>query len=78
METITLRAHFDGKQILLNDPYELQPNTNLLVLVITPPDAEQTAWLTLSAQGLNAAYGADEPDYPATLIKEPNPAYEAG
>ena len=78
METITLRAHFDGKQILLNDPYELQPNTNLLVVVIPPPDAEQRAWLTLSAQGLNAAYGADEPDYPTTLIKEPNPAYEAG
>ncbi len=41
METIALRAHFDGKQILLNDPYELQPNTNLLVLVIPLPDAEQ-------------------------------------
>ena len=78
METIALRAHFDGKQILLNDPYELQPNTNLLVLVIPLPDAEQRAWLTLSAQVLNAAYGADEPYYPTTLIKEPNPAYETG
>ncbi len=78
MKPITLRAYFDGKQILLQDPYELQPNTNLLVLVIRPPDAEQWAWLTLSARRLNAAYGDDEPDYPTTLIKEPNPAYETG
>lgn len=78
METITLRAHFDGKKILLDDPYDLQPDTNLLVVVIRQPSEEQTEWLTLSAQGLNAAYGADEPDYPVTLIKEPNPTYEAG
>jgi hypothetical protein len=78
METITLRAHFDGKQILLDDPYELQPNTNLLVTVIRIPDAEQKAWLKLSAQGLSAAYGDEEPEYPLSLIREPNPNYETG
>lgn len=78
METITLRAHFDGEQILLDDPYELRPNTNLFVVVIKLPDAEQSAWLKLSAQGLNAAYGDEEPEYPLTMIKEPNPTYETG
>lgn len=78
METITLRAHFDGNQILLDDPYELRPNTHLLVMVIHTPDAEQAAWLKLSAQGLSAAYGDDDPDYPLTLVKEPNPTYETG
>ena len=78
METIILRAHFDGKQILLDDPYELSPNTNLLITVIHLPTAEQKAWLELSAQGLSAAYGDDEPDYPLTLVKEPNPTYETG
>ena len=78
METITLRAHFDGKQILLDDPYELLPNTHLLVTVIHVPNAEQKAWLKLSAEGLSAAYGEEEPDYPLALIKEPNPTYETG
>lgn len=78
IETIVLRAHFDGHQILLDEPYELQPNTHLLVTVIKKPDAEQSAWLKLSAEGLNLAYGEDEPEYPLTLIKEPNPTYEAG
>ncbi len=78
METIVLRAHFDGEQILLDDPIELQPNTRLLVTVIPEPDAEQIAWLTLSVEGLSAAYGESEPDYPLTAIKEPNPTYEIG
>ena len=63
METIVLRAHFDGEQILLDDPIQLLPNTRLLVTVIPEPDVEQIAWLRLSAAGLSAAYGDDEPDY---------------
>lgn len=68
METITLRAYFDGEQIRLDDPHELLPNTRLLITVIHRPTAEQKAWLKLSAQGLSAAYGDEEPDYPLTLI----------
>ena len=78
MEMIVLRAHFDGEQILLDDPVELQPNARLLVTVIPEPDAEQIAWLRFAAQGLNAAYSDDEPEYELTAIKEPNPAYEGG
>lgn len=69
METIVLRAHFDGKQILLDEPYELLPNTHLLVTVIKKPDTEQMAWLKLSAEGLNLAYGEDEPEYPPDLAE---------
>jgi len=78
MEAIVLRAHFDGEQILLDDPITLRPNTRLLVTVIPEPDAEQMAWLRLSATKLDAAYGDDEPEYPLTAIKEPNPTYEGG
>lgn len=78
METIVLRAHFDGDQILLDDPFELHPNARLLVTVIPEPDEDQYAWLRLSVQGLRAAYGEDEPDYPLTVVKEPNPTYEGG
>ena len=48
--------------------------------VVTVPPEEETAgdpeWLLLSAQGLAAAYGETEPDYPLDLIREPNPDYE--
>lgn len=76
METIVLRAHFDGEQILLDDEYELRPNTNLLITVLREPDAEEEAWLRLSMQRLEAAYGESEPEYSFNLIKEPNPNYE--
>ncbi len=78
METIVLRAHFDGEQILLDDPIELQPNARLLITVIPEPTAEQIAWLRLSAGGLSAAYSANEPDYSSAALKEPNPVYEGG
>ncbi len=78
MENISLRAHYDGTQIQLDEPFELQPNTKLLVTVIQLPDPESTAWLNFSAQGLDAAYSDDEPEYPLSLIKEQNPEYERG
>ena len=78
METIILRAHFDGERILLDDEYELRPNTNLLITVLRAPDVEEEEWLRLSAQRLEAAYGDFEPEYPTSLIKEPNPNYEGG
>lgn len=78
METIVLRAHFDGEQILLDDPIELQPNARLLVTVIPELTAEQIAWLRLSAVGLSAAFGENEPDYSSAVLKEPNPIYEEG
>ena len=41
MEIVTLQAHFDGKQILLDEPYELAPNTKLIVSVIQMQDEER-------------------------------------
>jgi hypothetical protein len=41
------------------------------------PKAEQDDWQQLSVQGLSTAYGEDEPEYSASLIKEPNPTYES-
>ena len=34
METKTLRAHFDGSQILLDEPFELEPNVELIITVL--------------------------------------------
>jgi hypothetical protein len=41
-------------------------------------DPDREDWLRLSQQRLADAYGDDEPEYPLTLIKEPNPDYEGG
>jgi hypothetical protein len=74
MTPITLQAHFDGQQILLNEPFDLQPGTQLIVTVVQPVESE--TWYALSAQSLAAAYSDDEPDCDSTLVKEQNPEYE--
>ena len=40
------------------------------------PDNEREAWLNLSIQGLEGAYGEDEPGYSTDLIKEVNPHFK--
>lgn len=77
METKTLHAHFDGHQILLDEPYELETNAELLVTVLPKaPDEERENWARLSLESLARAYSDNEPDYPLPLIKEINPEYE--
>ncbi len=62
MLTAILKAHYDGKHIVLDEPFELAANTPLMVTVVAA-DAEHTGWTTLGTQGLARAYGNDEPDY---------------
>ena len=65
MPAVSLKAHFDGQHIQLDEPFELPQDAQLLVTVLKPSlsDEQREAWLALSAQGLAAAYGANEPDY---------------
>ena len=64
MPSITLKAHFDGRSILLDEPYQIPPNARLLVtLVESGQDDERALWAGLSLSGLAGAYGEDEPDY---------------
>ena len=77
METKTLRAHFDGSQILLDEPCELEPNVELIITVLPKSsDEEREDWARLSLESLARAYSDDEPEYSLDLIKETNPAYE--
>jgi hypothetical protein len=77
MKRVTLRAHFDGEQIRLDEPFELKPNTPLTVVVGgAEADADLRDWPLLSSRGLATAYGDDEPAYPLAMIEEPNPDYE--
>lgn len=65
MPVISLKAHFDGQRIQLDEPFELPRDASLLVTVLSPSPSEQErqAWLALSANGLAAAYSDNEPDY---------------
>jgi hypothetical protein len=78
MSPITIRAHFDGQHIRLDEPCQLEPDTQLLVVVLPKQadDGEREDWVLLSQQALENAYAEDEPDYPLDAIKEPNPEYE--
>jgi hypothetical protein len=78
METITLRAHYDGEKILLDENYELEPNTKLLVTIVNHDsiDEEREDWYRLSASNLARAYSDDEPEYTKDMIKEWNPDYD--
>lgn len=76
MATVSLRAHFDGKQILLDEPFQLEPNARLVVTVLSDVDDEREDWGRLALQNLERAYGPDEPGYPLELIKQANPEYD--
>lgn len=77
MPSVTLRAHFNGTQVVLDEPFSFEPNVKLLVTILpSEADVERDDWLRLSAQGLEAAYGEDEPEYSLEHVKEANPTYD--
>ena len=85
MEPKILRAHFDGEKIVLDEPADLQPDTNLIVTVLSDSqrnggadgiDKVHEDWSQVSLRELEYAYGDDEPEYGLELLKEPNPLYE--
>ena len=76
MDSVSIPAHFDGQQILLHEPCELEPNTRLIGTVLPNHDYERKSWLRMSADGLRQAYGDNEEEYSLDLIKHPNPDYE--
>ncbi len=77
MSSQTVRAHFDGEHIRLDEPCMLEPDTPLLVIVLPKQLAtdDHADWIRLSRQAFANAYGADEPEYSLNAITEPNPDY---
>lgn len=64
MPTVTLKAHYDGERIVLDEPFEIPPNTALMVTVLPPTKAVvDEDWFLVARQALSAAYSTDEPDY---------------
>jgi len=75
MNAVTLKAHYDGQHIRLDEPFPLKPNTRLLVTVVPGETAEEErqAWLAASQAWLARAYGENEPDYSGAVIREEPP-----
>ncbi len=70
MTALSLKAHFDGQHITLDEPYELQPGTPVTVIVTpTQLDLEKADWADASAAGLARAYSDDEPEYTIGDVK---------
>ena len=70
MPTVSLRAHYDGERIRLDEPFDLPADVPLLVTVLVPEmDHDREDWFAAGRQGLARAYGSDEPEYTLADIK---------
>jgi hypothetical protein len=58
---VALQAHYDGKHIVLDEPYDLPPNASLMVTVLPPAsDADsEEAWLRAASSSDAFAFLAD-------------------
>lgn len=64
MPTVSLKAHYDGKRIRLDEPFDLPPDVPLLVTVLAPEaDNDQADWIAMGRQALARAFGDDEIEY---------------
>lgn len=78
MDAVILPAHFDGRQIRLDEPYDLKPDSRLLVTVLPEvrERGDDDSLIQISTLGLAQAYSDDEPEYSLDLLRERNPTYE--
>lgn len=73
MPRVTLKAHYDGERIRLDEPFDIPPNTPLVVTVLTGTEAVMGEdWIRRAREGLSAAYGADEPEYTTSDLRDGN------
>ena len=51
MPIVSLKAHYDGKTIRLDEPFDLPPNARLMVTVLPPlTGSERADWSNLSVE----------------------------
>jgi hypothetical protein len=62
--TATLKAHYDGKAIQLDEPFPLSQAARLLVTVLED-DEESRYWSELGAEAFSRAGTVAEPEYTA-------------
>jgi hypothetical protein len=72
MSLVTLKGHYDGKHVCLDEPIDLPPNTPVYVAILRPgvEDKERGEWFAFAKAAFARAYGDDEPDYSDAVILE--------
>jgi hypothetical protein len=72
MPAVTLKAHYDGERILLDEPFEIPPNSPLMVTVLSAGEGlVGEDWILAARKALSRAYGDNEPDYTAADLRRP-------
>ena len=69
MPLLSVSAHFDGSQVLLDEKIVLRPNSRLIVTVLDDADEDREEFLRLAAGGLSAACSDDEVEYTVADLK---------
>lgn len=69
MPSITLKAHYDGERILLDEPFNLPVNASLMVTILPSFNNENESWVNIAMKGLSDAYSDNEPEYLLENIK---------
>jgi len=72
MSAVILKAHYDGKGIVLDEPFDLPANCRLQVVVlpaVAKVEEERGEWDILATQSLARAYGPNEPEYTLADLK---------
>jgi hypothetical protein len=62
---MSLKAHYDGATIRLDEPFDLPEGAQLMVTGLEPaqPETDRAAWIELSKCALARAYGDSEPKH---------------
>jgi len=84
MSYVAIPAHFDGLQIRLDKPVNMEPGTKLIITILPKPPENyknhaslmESDWTQLAMAGLENAYGENEPEYSLDLIVEANSVIE--
>lgn len=56
MPTVALKAHYDGRQIVLDEPFEIPPHSSLLITLLPANDESESEEKWLSAISRNDAF----------------------
>ena len=69
MPLMSIQAHYDGVQVLLDEKVALRRNSRLIVIVLEDSDEDREDFMRMAASGLAGAYSDDEVEYSETDLK---------
>lgn len=69
MPLMSIPAHYDGEQVLLDEKVALKPNARLIVTVLDDAEDDREAFLRFASGSLAAAYSDDEVEYTVADVK---------